>query len=128
MPLWVSDGMRDLVRGRPHQWFVPAPRNPRLPELRTGPNRVPSSVLRGAVRQLQGVAGPMKITLVCSECQERFTIRGDVAWDGIECPACGYVGNVIGRIMDGKTTYFADEDETTQLPVVLEEQTEEDDE
>lgn len=70
----------------------------------------------------------MKITLVCTECQERFTIRGDVAWDGIECPSCGYVGNVIGRILDGKTTYFEDEEETTQLPVVLEEQTEDDDE
>jgi hypothetical protein len=70
----------------------------------------------------------MRITLVCSECRGRFTLRGDVAWEGIECPACGYVGNVIGRIMDGKTHYFADEDETTQLPVVMEERTEKDDE
>jgi hypothetical protein len=79
------------------------------------------------MRQLQGMAGPMNIKLVCTECQEKFTIRGDIAWDGITCPACGYVGNVIGRILDGETTYFADEDETTQLPVVIEERTEEDD-
>lgn len=51
----------------------------------------------------------MKITLVCTECQGRFTIRGDVAWDGLECPACGFKGNVIGRIVDGEKHYFTDE-------------------
>ena len=128
MPLWLSAGVWDLVRGRPHQWLVPAPRNPGLPDVRTGSNRVAPLPPGRAVRQLQGMVGVVNIKLVCTECQEKFTIRGDVAWDGIECPACGYVGNVIGRILDGVTTYFADEDETTQLPVVIEERTEEDDE
>jgi hypothetical protein len=64
------------------------------------------------------MAGLVKINLVCTECEERFSIQGDVAWDGIKCPACGYVGNVIGRILDGEKMYFADEDETQTIPKV----------
>lgn len=67
--------------------------------------------------------GSMKFKLVCTECEEKFTIRGDVAWDGLECPACGFKGNVVGRIVDGNREYFTDEwseseDVTEVLPVV----------
>lgn len=67
----------------------------------------------------------MRFKLVCTECQEKFTIRGDVAWDGLECPACGFKGNVIGRIVDGQREYFAEQwdaadDVTEVLPKVEE--------
>ena len=53
----------------------------------------------------------MKFKLVCTECREKFSIRGDTAWDGITCPACGFTGNVIGRIVDGNEEYFQDSEE-----------------
>lgn len=53
----------------------------------------------------------MKFTLVCTECRERFTVSGDLDWDNVECPACRYVGSIIGRILDGQTHYFADEED-----------------
>jgi len=67
----------------------------------------------------------MKFKLVCTECEEKFTIRGDIAWDGINCPACGFTGNVIGRIVDGNREYFTDEwdaseDVTEVIPKVVE--------
>lgn len=107
-----------MVRTRAHQRLVPSPRYPGLPYVRPVPNRIASHQVRGQVRQLQGMVGLVKITLVCTECDERFTLPGDVAWDEVQCPGCKYVGSVIGRIMDGERIYFADEDETTEIPKV----------
>lgn len=118
MSLWLPDGVWHMVRTRAYQRLVPAPRNPRLPDVRSFPDRVASAALRRQVRQLQGMAGSMKITLVCTECDERFSISGDMSWDDVTCPGCKYVGNVIGRIMDGERHYFANEDETQVIPKV----------
>lgn len=60
----------------------------------------------------------MKFKLVCTECGEKFTIAGDKSWDGIECPNCGFNGNVVGRIIDGEKQYFEDETVTSVIPVV----------
>jgi DNA-directed RNA polymerase subunit RPC12/RpoP len=60
----------------------------------------------------------VKFKLVCTECSEKFTIPGDVAWDGIECPACEFKGNVIGRIVEGEPQFFEDETVTKVIPVV----------
>lgn len=53
-------------------------------------------------------------------------MQGDFSWDELECPACGFKGPVIGRIVDGKEEYFHDEwdsseDVTEALPQVEDE-------
>ena len=50
-----------------------------------------------------------------------------MAWDEAQEEYWAEVEKAL-RELHGVTTYFADEDETTQLPVVIEERTEEDDE
>lgn len=67
----------------------------------------------------------MKLSIVCTECREKFIMRGDFSWEELECPACGFKGPVIGRIVNGQEEYFHDEwdsseDVTEALPKVEE--------
>lgn len=63
-----------------------------------------------------------RIKLWCTECYNSFYLTSkEFDWHEITCDDCGFTGPVVGTVNKGEEVYFADAEETTELPKVRDE-------